>query len=153
MRFREFLKLKNLKVTPEREAVFIEALNSGDHFEAEDLQFRLKKKDKRTSKATVYRTLPLLVEGGWLRKVIFNEMHTHYECVLGIEKHEHLVCENCGRILEFSDNKLRDHLKLICRKHGFEPQDHKIEIIGLCKKCGKVRNKSRHSSIKEWAKG
>lgn len=138
IRFREFLKLKNLKVTPEREVVFIEALNSGDHFEAEDLLFRLKKKDKRTSKATIYRTLPLLIEGGWIRKVIFNERHTHYERVLGVKKHEHLVCENCGQILEFSDSKLQEQLKLICQKHGFVLQDHKIEATGLCKKCGKA---------------
>jgi Fur family ferric uptake transcriptional regulator len=135
--FREFLQLKGLRVTPEREAVFEEALNSGDHFEAEDLLFRLKSKDERISKATIYRTLPLLIEGGWLRKVIFNERHTHYERSSGARNHEHLVCADCGKIIEFKDKLIQEHLDAICRRNSFEPQDHKVEVTGYCKNCRK----------------
>lgn len=135
--FREFLKSKGLKITPEREAVFIEALKSGDHFEAEDLLFRLKEETQRISKATIYRTLPLLVEGGWIRRVIFNERHMHYERDSGVKQHEHLVCSKCGKIIEFRDKKLRDHLSAICQKYEFEPQEHKLEVTGCCQECGK----------------
>ncbi len=134
-RFRRFLKSKGLKFTPEREVVFGEVLKSGDHFEAEDLLFRLKDKDTRISKATIYRTLPLLIEGGWLRKVIFNERHMHYERDSGVRQHEHLVCANCGGIIEFSDKKIHGQLDEICRRHGFEPRSHWLEVAGFCKKC------------------
>ncbi len=136
-RFRNFLKSKGLKITPEREVIFEEVIKSGDHFEAEDLLFRLKSKDERISKATIYRTLPLLIEGGWLRKVIFNERHMHYECASGVKHHEHLVCANCGKIIEFRDKKIQDQLGTICQKHQFKPQDHKLEVTGLCQKCRK----------------
>lgn len=134
-RFRKFLKSKRLKITPEREIVFEEVLSSGGHFEAEDLLFRIKSKNQRISKATIYRTLPLLIEGGWLRKVIFNERHMHYERDSGVRQHEHLVCVNCGEIIEFSDEKIQGQLDAICRKYGFESHDHKLEVTGFCKKC------------------
>ena len=136
--FRDFLKTKRLRITPEREAVFEEVVNCGDHFEAEDLLFRLKSKDERISKATIYRTLPLLIEGGWLRKVIFNERHMHYERSSGIRHHEHLVCANCGKIIEFKDQAIQNHLDTICQKHGFNARDHKLEVTGLCKKCSNM---------------
>jgi Fur family ferric uptake transcriptional regulator len=134
-RFRKFLKSKGLKITPERETVFDEVLSSGDHFEAEDLLFRLKNKDQRISKATIYRTLPLLIEGGWLRKVIFDERHMHYERDSGVRQHEHLVCANCGEIIEFSDKKIQGQLDAICQKYRFEPRSHRLEVMGFCKKC------------------
>ena len=133
--FRNFLKSKGLKTTPEREAVFREVLEIGDHFEADDLLFRLKEKDERISKATIYRTLPLLMEGGWLRKVIFNERLTHYERDLAAKHHEHLVCAKCGKIIEFKDRVIQDHLDTICQKYRFEPHDHKLEVTGFCQKC------------------
>lgn len=134
-RFRNFLKSKGLKITPEREVVFDEALKSGDHFEVEDLLFTLKDKDRRISKATIYRTLPLLIEGGWLRRVIFDEKHMHFERDSGVKRHGHLVCANCGQIIEFRDKKLQEQLDLICQQYKFEPRDYKLEITGICRKC------------------
>lgn len=134
-RFRAFLKSKGMKVTPEREVIFEEALQSGDHFEVDDLLFKLRGKKRRISKASIYRTLPLLIEGGWIRRVIFNERHTHYERDSGVKQHEHLVCSKCGKIIEFRDKKLRDQLGSICQKYDFEPQEHKLEVTGCCQEC------------------
>ena len=93
--FQKFLAEKKLKWTPERRAIIGEVFASHDHFEADDLLFRLKKKDIRVSRATIYRTLELLVDSRLARKVSFGEEHTHYEHTYGHKHHDHLVLYDC----------------------------------------------------------
>jgi len=132
--FKSYLKSKGLRFTPERQVVLEEILSSGDHFEAEDLLIRIRKKGKRISKATIYRILPLLIQCGVIRKAIYNEKHMHYER-LGRKHHGHMLCKNCGDIIEFSDKKIQELLDDICRKYHFDAKDQKLEITGLCQKC------------------
>jgi Fur family ferric uptake transcriptional regulator len=76
--FIEYIKQRGLKWTPEKEKVLREAFAMEGHFEADELAFRLRKKGSRISRATVYRTLPLLVRAGLLNRVIHGEKHQHY---------------------------------------------------------------------------
>jgi Fur family ferric uptake transcriptional regulator len=133
--FLNYLKQEGLKWTPERERVFQEALDLEGHFEAEELAYRLRTKGSRISKATVYRTLPLLVKAGLIKEAIHGEKHQHYEHIHDEKHHDHLICLRCGKIFEFEDDTLREIQRKICKKYHFRSQKILVEIFGHCKEC------------------
>ena len=135
--FAKYLSSKNLKLTEERKVVLREIFLHPGHLEAEDLWHNLRKKRKRTSRATVYRTLDLLVDSGMVRKVDLGHGHSHYEHVLGHTHHEHMICLKCGKVIEFSDKAMEGDLSKLCKKSGFEHTSHCFEIFGHCGKCRK----------------
>jgi Fur family ferric uptake transcriptional regulator len=136
--FSDYLDKKQLKYTPERKVILKEVFSLNTHFEADELYFKLRqRKGQRISRATVYRTLPLLEESGLIRKVVFIDKHTHYELVYGNMHHEHLICINCGNVIEFYKKALEDSLEEVAREHSFEAIGHKLEITGYCKRCSK----------------
>ena len=131
-----FLRLRGFRTTPARKAILDAAYTIHGHFEAEDLFLKLRRqKGLKISRATVYRTLPLLVKCGLLREVLFTDKHSHYEHIWGHEHHEHLVCLDCGRVFEFQSPELEKVLDLAARNHRFRPSGHKVEITGYCEKC------------------
>jgi Fur family ferric uptake transcriptional regulator len=135
-KFCDFLKSKGLKLTPERKAVVEACLKLPKHFEAEDVYLKSRESSKRRiSRATVYRTLPLVVESGLLREVVFTEKHTHYEATSNYRHHEHLVCIKCGKVIEFTNRRLEDALEQVARDCQFKGKEHKVEIVGYCRKC------------------
>ena len=134
-RFSDYLKSQGLRWTPEREEIVKEAFATQGHFEAEELAYRLRKKGSRVSKASVYRTLPLLVKAGLIKEAIYGEKHHHYEHTRGEKDHDHLICLKCGQILEFQDENLRELERKICEKHHFRPEKILVEIFGYCKRC------------------
>ena len=134
--FSSFLKLRGFRFTPQRERVLEEVFSIHKHFEAEDLLVRMRQNGHRVSKATIYRTLALLIQCGLLREVIFGERHSHYEHTLG-PKHHHLICLRCGKIIEFSDETIENTQQRVCEKHRFEPFQRRFEIIGYCENCAK----------------
>jgi Fur family ferric uptake transcriptional regulator len=133
--FLNYLKQEGLKWTPERERVFQEALDLEGHFEAEELAYRLRTKGSRISKATVYRTLPLLVKAGLIKEAIHGEKHQHYEHIHDEKGHDHLICLGCGKIFEFEDDTLREIERKICKRYRFRSQKVLVEIFGHCKEC------------------
>jgi Fur family ferric uptake transcriptional regulator len=135
--FEDFLEERGLRFTSQRRRILAQVLAMKGHFEAEDLHDRFRRKKERVSKASVYRTLPLLVEAGLLREVEFVERHAHYENLAGREQHEHLVCTSCGKVIEFRKPSLEKALAEVARAYGFEEKSHKVEITGLCKQCRK----------------
>lgn len=134
-KFREYLRLKGLKFTPQRELILREAFSTHDHFEVDDLFVKLYRKNTGISRATVYRTLNLLVQGGLLRQVISGERHSHYEHTLGHRHHDHLVCLGCGRVIEFSNGRIEGLQDEVCKKQNFEPRSHRLQIDGFCQDC------------------
>lgn len=134
-KFKHYLQSRGLKFTPERQAILNCVFASDRHFEAEDLLIDMRQHDLRVSKATIYRTLALLVKGGLLREVIFGEKHAHYEHVHDHEHHDHLVCSGCGKIIEFTDERIEKLQDEVCDKHKFNAKTHRLQITGLCKDC------------------
>src|SRR5574341_1896916 len=133
--FRMQLKEKGLKPTPERVLILKEALKMPHHFNADDLAIKVRMRDQNVSRATVYRTLPLLIEFGILREVVFSDKHHNYECMLGREHHEHLICIKCRKIIEFSDERMEIPLEEACKKYQFQAVAHKTEVTGYCREC------------------
>lgn len=133
--FRQFLLPQGLKLTRERESLLREIFATHYHFEADELLFRLKEKNVKTSRATIYRTLDLLVRSGLVRRVHLGEDHYHYERVTRNSHHDHLICTACGAVIEFHDDALETRQQEICRKKKFTPTFHNLQILGICDDC------------------
>jgi len=107
------------------------------HFDADELLLRLKDKQIKTSRATIYRTLELLVRSGMVRRVHLGEEHYHYEWVGQDAHHDHLVCTTCGSVIEFHDEELEARQRKICADNSFRPTYHNLQILGVCGRCQK----------------
>ncbi|MEO8219137.1 MAG: transcriptional repressor, partial [Acidobacteriota bacterium] len=136
-RFESFLRNQGLKLTSERTNLLREIFSSHYHFEADELLFRLKDKNAKTSRATVYRTLDLLVRSGMVRRVHLGEDHYHYERVAKDSHHDHLVCTGCGDVIEFHDELLEQRQQEICARSKFTPTYHNLQILGVCDRCNR----------------
>jgi Fur family ferric uptake transcriptional regulator len=133
--FRNFLGEKGLKLTKERTAVLSEVFSFHGHFEPEYLYSRIKNAGSKASRASVYRTLSLLVECGLVKKVTRTEKGNIYEHTYGHGHHDHMICDVCGEIIEFYSEKLECLQDEICANNGFVGSDHTLEIRGHCHKC------------------
>ena len=134
-RFQEFLEQQGLKLTSERSALVREIFATHYHFEAEELLGKMKEKDVKISRATVYRTLELLVKSNMVRRVHLGEDHYHYEHVSGNSHHDHLICTTCGNVIEFHDEVLEQRQREICERKKFTPTFHNLQILGVCDAC------------------
>jgi len=133
--FSEFLASCGLRLTREREAVVDEVASRRGHFDPEELHYALKDRGAKVSRASIYRTIPLLVQAGILGKVENTDMHAHYELVLGREHHDHMLCTSCGKVIEFYSHELERLQDRLCQAEGFKGISHLLEIKGLCSKC------------------
>jgi len=133
--FKEALQSENLKLTPQRQKIFTAIADTNQHWEVDDLMFQFREENDRISRATIYRTLDILVDYGFVRKVDFGEGRCRYEYVRGKKYHDHMICEECGEVFEFMDENLRQHQDRICEIVGFQPSKHVVQIYGLCSKC------------------
>ncbi len=136
--FREYLTEQGLRFTSERRMILAEVFRRHEHFEAEDIILGLREHGFRVSRASIYRTLPLLVESGLLRSVHSDEKHSHYEHVFGHEHHDHLICTRCGKTVEFKDDGIEQTQNRVCADHGFTPVHHCLEIVGICADCSRL---------------
>jgi Fur family ferric uptake transcriptional regulator len=134
-KFDTFLRDQGLKLTAERSALVHEIFATHYHFEADELLFKMKQKGLKISRATVYRTLELLVKSGLVRRVHLGEDHYHYEHVSGNSHHDHLICTTCGTVIEFHDEMLEQRQRDICERKKFTPTFHNLQILGLCDAC------------------
>jgi Fur family transcriptional regulator, ferric uptake regulator len=134
-RFQEFLQKQGLKLTSERTALVRHIFSTHYHFEADELLFKMKEQNVKISRATVYRTLELLVKSGLVRRVHLGEDHYHYEHVTGNSHHDHLICTTCGNVIEFHDEVLEQRQIEICEKKKFTPTFHNLQILGVCDSC------------------
>ena len=124
-------------MTKQREEILKIFLKTDRHLSVEELYNIVKKKDKNIGQATVFRTLKLLFEADIVKGVNFIDKITRYEIKYGHQHHDHLVCTKCGKLIEAVDpgiEKLQDRL---CKKFGFRPKKHRLEIFGICRKCRK----------------
>ena len=136
-RFQTFLQNQGLKLTTERSSLVREIFSTHYHFEADELLFKMKEKNVKISRATIYRTLELLVKAGLVRRVHLGEDHYHYEHVSGNSHHDHLICTTCGGVIEFHDPELEARQREICERKKFTPTFHNLQILGVCDSCMK----------------
>ena len=136
-RFLAFLETKNLRITAPRCAIIDAAFGTEDHFTAEQLLEKSRRLDPSVSRATVYRTLDLFVECGLVRRHRLGGRGHVYEHVHAGQRHDHLVCSECGRVVEFVSPGIEALQAEICRAHGFEHEIHSMQIQGVCTSCAR----------------
>ena len=129
--FRRFLKSKNLKYTPERAEVLDAIIARDDVFEVEELLLEMQGNGHRISKATIYRTINLLVDAGIITQALFDSKQAHYRLIYGREPHDHMLCMRTGKLVEFSSNDLSKLRDRICEELGWKPVGHRFQIYAL----------------------
>jgi Fur family ferric uptake transcriptional regulator len=139
-RFERFLRSRSLKLTAQRRRIFDRAFDTHEHFSAERLYDWLRSEPgEKVSRATVYRTLSLLLEGGFVEALDAGRGELVYEHVLGHPHHDHMVCLDCGRIEEFHDERIEELQLEACRKKGFHLMGHDLRLRGYCRACARKR--------------
>ena len=132
-RFMDFLAHKNLRLTGQRRAIIETVFSTEQHFTADQLLEWSRRRDKSVSRATVYRTLPLLTESGLVREVDFGKDHKVYDPNYAERPHHnHIVCQECGRIIEFESGEIEQLEDEISQRLGFTVKAHRLQITASC---------------------
>lgn len=137
--FRDYIRRRGLRRTPEREVILQEVLAVHDHFDVEELHQRLRHKGVKVSKASVYRALHLFLDCGLVREVDYSDGHWHYEHIYGPGEHNHLRCLGCGEIVEFQAPDLARLEEQLSREYGYDIISHQWEVKGYCRRCRSER--------------
>jgi Fur family transcriptional regulator, ferric uptake regulator len=133
--FRKYLERRGLKLTAERQALFDEVFSKHEHVEADELLVRLRAKHKKISRATIYRTLELLVEAGVVGKLRIGEAGYRYERLHAGDHHDHLICDHCGKVIEFFEPRIESLQDEVAARHGFLLLSHNHQMRGICRRC------------------
>src|SRR6059036_2101278 len=145
-RFMEFLTQRNLRVTAQRQAIIDTAFSTDQHFTAEQLLEWSRRRDRSVSRATVYRTLPLLTESGLVREMDFGKDYKFYDPNYADHpNHSHIICQDCEKIVEFESEKIEKLENEISHKLGFELKTQRLQITARCeelKKLGACKKKA-----------
>ena len=134
-RFRRYLKDHHHPVTRQRDLVAEVVFLSGGHLSVEEIQRQLTDRGETVGLATIYRTLEVLVKSGLVRAHDFGQGFRRYEAMSTQSDHEHLICVRCGRVDEFSNERLERMLGIIADEQQFQHQRHRVEIYGVCREC------------------
>jgi Fur family ferric uptake transcriptional regulator len=132
--FHSRLRERGLKSTSPRDDIARVFFALGRHVSAEELYAEVKKVNPHVGYATIYRTLKLLKECGLLSERHFDEGQARYE-VAGDHHHDHFICEDCGKIIEFEDDAIEAMQQSVAQKLGVILTRHKMELYGLCPDC------------------
>jgi len=133
--FLKHIQKAGLKRTTQRDLILDVFLRTEEHLASEDLYQLVKKEDPRVGQTTVYRTLKLLTDAGLAREVRFGDGRTHYEHNYKHEHHDHMICTECGKIIEFYSAELEALQDSMAAKFKFEPTQHSLRIFGFCSDC------------------
>ncbi|MBN1327651.1 MAG: transcriptional repressor [Candidatus Cloacimonetes bacterium] len=135
--FRSYLDSRSLKMTRPRKIILEAVFAIHEHFDVDILYDRIRKKHRDVSRATIYRTLPLLVESGLIKQSLRCQAKDHYEHIFGHKQHLHFICNRCGRIFEVDSSGIEQDLRKLASGTGFRIEEINIEANGLCSDCGK----------------
>ncbi|MDQ3624345.1 MAG: transcriptional repressor [Verrucomicrobiota bacterium] len=132
-RIYEYIEQKGLRKTTQREAIIEAAFSTTEHYTAEDLLTMARTVDPSVSRATVYRTLPLLVECGVLMEMDFGKDYKFYDPnYIDHPNHNHLICVDCNKIVEFEDVHIDTLEVCISKRLGFSPERKTVRIEATC---------------------
>ncbi|MCH5336750.1 MAG: transcriptional repressor [Campylobacter sp.] len=135
-RFKKILRQGGLKYTKQRE-VLLRALYHNDiHYTPESLYMEIKRNepDLNVGIATVYRTLNLLEEAEMVTSISFGAAGKKYE-LANKPHHDHMICKNCGKIIEFENPIIERQQSLIAKEYGFKLTGHLMQLYGVCSEC------------------
>ncbi len=144
-RFYQFAESQGLRLTTQRMAIIDSAFDTKQHFTAEQLLEWSREKDKSVSRATVYRTLPLLTASGLVKELDFGKAYKFYDPNYADHpNHNHIICQDCDRIVEFESEQIEKLEDEITHNHGFSLRSQQVQITANCeefKRSGNCRNR------------
>lgn len=139
--FAEYSRKHGLKSTQQRDLIVEQFLRSSGHISIDDLLAKVRKKSPKVGYATVYRTMKLLTDAGVAAARQFGDGQTRFERADGDGHHDHLICNQCGLILEFENDAIEKLQEEMAESlGGFKLVRHKLELYGICPKYAGVRN-------------
>lgn len=133
--FRQWIREQGLKATAQREDIAQVFFATNRHISVEELYRAVRRVNPRVGYATVYRTLKLLKECGLAAERHFADGQARFENIEEERHHDHLICERCGRIVEFVHPQIEQLQEQVAQRLGFVATNHKMEIYGICKEC------------------
>jgi Fur family ferric uptake transcriptional regulator len=137
--FSAYLENKDLRKTTERFTILDEIYNRDDHFEAESLYNEIRRKSYNVSRATVYNTLELLVSCDLVKKHQFGKNLAQYEKSYGYKQHDHIICVDCKKVVEFCDPRIQQIKSMMGELLNFKITHHSLNMYGVCGMCQKKR--------------
>jgi len=126
---------KGLRMTRQRRLIAEVLMSEKGHLNIDELHLLVREKDPNVGHATLYRTVKLLVECGLVTSAQFGDGSARFESAVNRAHHDHLICTECGRIIEFENEDIEALQLKECERHNFQMRHHKMEIYGLCLKC------------------
>jgi Fur family ferric uptake transcriptional regulator len=133
--FIEHIRSLGLRQTGQRELIMKTFLSTEEHLTIEDLHRLVQKHDATVGHTTVYRTLKLLTEAGLAREVRFGDNKTYFEHHYNHEHHDHMICTQCGRVIEFFSEAIENLQEKMAEKFNFRPTHHSLRMWGICVEC------------------
>jgi len=137
--FLEHIQKAGLRRTGQRDLILEIFLKTEEHLTSEDLYFLVHRKDPSVGHTTVYRTLKLLTEAGLAREVRFGDNKTYYEHHYNHAHHDHMICTECGKVIEFFSQDIENLQDQMADQFGFRPTHHSLRMWGVCSDCQERR--------------